>query len=192
MNFSSGVPFICYAIFKYFNLGFTNFIPGQFQLFFSVFSIKQFIHLESLQLIQPLNPLNLNRILLDARQLNFLQVLSILHCQQSNVNQETFVILASLIDDSISLRRLQLSGTFNTLFHYQFSSTVKHLYFNNNIFNNNNMAKESINNMYLVFFTLKNLLAKKYLLHNEINMVYYILIKQGESKMRELIKLCPK
>ncbi|CAF2569976.1 unnamed protein product [Rotaria sp. Silwood2] len=109
--------------------------PGQFQLFFSLFSIKQFIRLESLQLIQPLNPTNLNRILIDILTLESLKSLSIIHCQPSSVNQETFLLFSSLINTSASLRRLYLSGALNTIFHSKITSSVTHLCFNNNIFN---------------------------------------------------------
>ncbi|CAF1486234.1 unnamed protein product [Rotaria sordida] len=109
--------------------------PGQFQLFFSLFSMKQFIRLESLQLIQPLNPIDLNKILIDLFPSESLKSLSIIHCQPSSVNQETFLLFSSLINTSTSLRRLYLSGALNTIFHYDITSSINHLYFNNNIFN---------------------------------------------------------
>ncbi|CAF1223400.1 unnamed protein product [Rotaria sp. Silwood1] len=109
--------------------------PGQFQLFFSSFSITQFIRLELLQLMQPLNSITLNQILIDLHTLSSLKSLSIIHCQPSSVNQETCLLLASLINSSTSLRRLYLSGALNTIFHYNITSSINDLYFNNNIFN---------------------------------------------------------
>lgn len=109
--------------------------PGQFHLFLSLFSLKQFTSLQSLQLIQPTNPLDLNKILMDLSTLNSLRSLSIIHCQPSSVNQETFLILSSYLNQSKNLHRLYLSGTLNTIFEYNFLSSIQYLYFNDNIFN---------------------------------------------------------
>lgn len=109
--------------------------PGQFQLFLSLFSIKQFVRLKSLDLIQPTNPNHLNSILADLSHLHHLFSLSIMHCQRSSVNQKTFEYLTSFLKTSTSLRRLSLSGALNTLFEYQFHSSIHRLYFNDNVFN---------------------------------------------------------
>jgi hypothetical protein len=109
--------------------------PGQYQLFLSLFTVKQFLRLQTLRLIQPSNPIDLNQILTDLHTLDSLQSLSIIHCQPTSVNQQTFLILSSFLSSSTSLRRLYLSGTLNTLFEYRFLSSINHLYFNDNIFN---------------------------------------------------------
>lgn len=109
--------------------------PNQFQLFLSLFHLKQFSSLQSLQLIQPTNPLDLNKILIDLSTLNSLKSLSIIHCQPSSVNQQTFSIFSSYLNTTKILRRLYLSGTLNTIFEYNFLSSINYLYFNDNIFN---------------------------------------------------------
>jgi hypothetical protein len=109
--------------------------PGQFQLFLSLFSIKQFTKLQSIELSQPPNPIDFNQILIDLHTLKYLKSLSILHCQPSSINQETFVLLASLINTSTSLYRLHLSGALNALFEYNLTSSINHLYFNDNLCN---------------------------------------------------------
>ena len=113
----------------------TNDTPGQFQQFLSLFSLKQFLRLQSLRLIQPSNPTDLNQILTDLHSLDFLQSLSIIHCQPTSVNQQTFLIFSSFLNSSTSLHRLDLSGPLNALFEHPFLSSIKHLYFNDNIFN---------------------------------------------------------
>ena len=109
--------------------------PGQFQLFLSLFSIKQFIKLRTLQLIQPSNPIDFNQILTDLHTIKSLKSLSILHCQPSSVNQQTFILFSSLLSTSSSLRRLYLSGALNTIFEYDLTSSIDHLYFNDNLCN---------------------------------------------------------
>ena len=108
---------------------------GQFQLFLSIFSLKQFSRLQSLRLIQPSNPTDFNEILLDLHTLTSLRSLSILHCPPTSVNQQTFLIFSSFLNSSTSLQRLSLSGTLNNLFEHSFHSSITHLYFNDNIFN---------------------------------------------------------
>jgi len=109
--------------------------PGQFQLFLSLFSIKQFTCLQSLQLIQPPNPIVFNTILKDLHTFDSLKSLAIIHCQPSSVNHETFVFLSSFINTSKSLCRLYLSGALNSIFEYNLISSISHLHFNDNIFN---------------------------------------------------------
>ena len=109
--------------------------PGLIQLFLSEFSIKEFIRLEFLELIQPTNPNHLNSILTDLPSLKSLMSLSIIHCPPSSVNQQTFENLTSFLRRSTSLRRLYLTGALNTAFEYQFISSIDRLFFNDNVFN---------------------------------------------------------
>ncbi|CAF0953166.1 unnamed protein product [Adineta ricciae] len=109
--------------------------PGQFRLFLKSHSLAQFQHIESLQLLQPSNPIDFNEILLQLQANQTLKSLSILHCPSSAVNPQTFQLLSSFINNSQTLQRLYLSGTLNSLFEHQFTSSINHLYFNDNIFN---------------------------------------------------------
>ncbi|CAF1201665.1 unnamed protein product [Adineta steineri] len=109
--------------------------PGQFSLFLSLFSIQQFSRLQSLQLIQPSGPIDLNKILIHLPTFDSLKSLAIIHCQPSSINKETCMLLSSFITNSVSLRRLYLSGILNNIFEYNISSSIDHLYFNDNICN---------------------------------------------------------
>ena len=109
--------------------------PGEFQLFLKRFSLRQFFRLQSLRLIQPSNPTDLNGILVNLHTLASLRSLAILHCSSSSVNAQTFDILSSFLQSSTSLQRLSLSGTVNDLFEHSFHSSIDHLYFNESIFN---------------------------------------------------------
>lgn len=109
--------------------------PGQYQCFAVLFSLKQFHRLQSLQLLQPPNPAELNALLVQLDALDALSALAILHCPSAAVNQQTFVLLSSFIARSTSLRRLRLSGTLNSLFEHDFISPVRDLYFNDSLLN---------------------------------------------------------
>jgi len=114
--------------------------PGQFQMFLSEFSIKEFIRLEYLELIQPTNPNHLNAILCDLPSLKWLRSLSIIHCPPTSVNHQTFEYLTSFLHQSTSLRCLHLTGALNNLFEYKFMSSVEQLWFNDNVFNTTSLS----------------------------------------------------
>ena len=109
--------------------------PGQFQSFLSEFSIKEFVRLECLELIQPTNAHHLNAILRDLSGLETLKSLSIVHCPPSSVNQQTFEHLTTFLRRSTALRSLHLTGALNNVFEYPFHSSVYALAYIQNVFN---------------------------------------------------------
>lgn len=109
--------------------------PGAIETFLSNHSLNRFENLEELYLIQPEDPMVLNRILVEISFLNNLKQLSIVHCQPASVNSETIRLLSEYLDRSKSIIRLNLSGAWNSLFETNFHSTIEEFYLNDNVFN---------------------------------------------------------
>ncbi|UJR14341.1 hypothetical protein I4U23_001337 [Adineta vaga] len=170
--------------------------PGQFRLFLNFFSLKQFLNLEVLQLLQPPNTNDFNKILSDLPTNKTLKSLTILHCQSSSVNQQTFQILSSFINNSKSLRRLSLSGTLNSLFEYQFNSSVDYLYFNDNIFNTLSLPTIASRMPNLIFLdtaiTTKSNSYHLSLFNHLTRLILTTFIEMTKFEMENLLKSMPK
>lgn len=159
--------------------------PGQYRLFLLLISFEHLSRLENLEFLSTPNSSQFNLILSNLHTFKYLRSLTIIFCQSTSVNKQTFEILSKFLDQSTSLRRLYLSGCLNHLFDYSFTSSIEHLTFNENIFNT--ISLDTIANRMPYLKSLHTAVINKIHLNNfecltRMNLIVFIQLTNSEMK----------